>query len=92
MKEYAFVALLDPTNIPEARVWSLALGVGYGAGMGVTLAKGLILGPPLLAAIDPQHRYAGGLDERPLYKATVGEFEKGLSAGWKLSPANPSNW
>jgi len=92
MKEYAFVALIDPTNIPEARVWSLALGVGYGAGMGVTLAKGLILGPPILAAIDPQHRWEGGLDEKPLYQATVGEFEKGLIAGWKLSPANPSNW
>jgi len=92
MKEYAFVAIVDPTNIPEAQVWSVGLGVGYGWGLAITLAKGLILGPPILAAIDPQHRYAGGLDEKPLYKATVGEFETGLSSGWKLSPANPANW
>jgi hypothetical protein len=72
MKEYAFVALLDPTNIPEARVWSLALGVGYGTGMGVTLAKGLILGPPILALVDPQHRWAGGLDETTAYQAAEG--------------------
>jgi hypothetical protein len=71
MKEYALLALLDPTNIPEAHAWSLALGVGYGSGMGVTLLKGLILGPPILATIDPQHRWEGGLDEYPEYKAMV---------------------
>lgn len=71
MKEYAMLALLDPTNIPEAHAWSLALGVGYGGGMGITLVKGLILGPPILATIDPQHRWEGGLDEYPVYKATV---------------------
>lgn len=92
MKEYAFVAIVDPTNIPEAQVWSIALGVGYGWGLAITLAKGLILGPPILALIDPQHRWAGGYDEKPLYKATVGEFETGFRSGWQLSPANPSNW
>ena len=92
MKEYAFVAIVDPTNIPEAQMWSVGLGVGYGWGLAITLVKGLILGPPILAAIDPQHRYAGGLDEKPLYKATVGEMEKGWKLGWAISPANPSNW
>ena len=71
MKEYAILALLDPTNIPEASAWSMALGVGYGTGMGITLAKGLLLGPPILAAVDPQHRWEGGLDEFPVYKAVV---------------------
>jgi hypothetical protein len=71
MKEYAYVALLDPTNIPEARVWAGILGVGYATGMGVTMAKGLILGPPILATVDPQHRWEGGLDEFPVYKAAV---------------------
>jgi len=71
MKEYAILALLDPTNIPEASAWSVALGVGYGAGMAVTLVKGLVAGPPILAAIDPQHRWSGGLDEFPVYKAVV---------------------
>jgi len=92
MKEYAFVAIIDPTNIPEAQVWSVGLGVGYGWGLAITLAKGIILGPPILAAIDPQHRWAGGLDEKPLYKATIGEFEKGWALGWAISPANPTNW
>jgi len=92
MKEYAFVAIIDPTNIPEARVWSLALGIGYGAGLGITLAKGLVAGPPILAAIDPQHRWAGGLDENPLYQSIEGDIKFGFELGWPQSPANPSNW
>jgi len=92
MKEYAFVALIDPTNIPEARVWSVALGVGYGAGLGITLAKGLVLGPPVLALIDPQHRWAGGLDEAPLYQSIESDIKFGYELGWAASPANPANW
>jgi len=92
MKEYAFVAIVDPTNIPEAQVWSVALGVGYGWGLAVTLAKGLILGPPVLALIDPQHRWAGGLDESPLYQSIESDIKFGVELGWAASPANPSNW
>jgi len=74
MFEYAYLAALDPTNIPEARAWAIALGVGYGTGMLVTLAKGLIIGPPILAAIDPQDRWEGGLDETVTYQ----KVEEGL--------------
>lgn len=92
MKEYAFVAIIDPTNVPEAQVWSVALGVGYGWGLAITLAKGLVLGPPILAAVDPQHRWAGGLDEKPLYQSIESDIKFGLALGWAASPANPSNW
>jgi len=92
MKEYAFVAIVDPTNIPEAQVWSVALGVGYGWGLVITLAKGLVLGPPILALVDPQHRWAGGLDESPLYQSIESDIKFGVELGWAASPANPSNW
>jgi hypothetical protein len=97
MKEYAVLALLDPSNIPEAHAWSLALGIGYGGGMALTLAKGLILGPPILAAIDPQHRWAGGLDEMPLYQEIVPTKEHGWQQTnwlqkWQSNPNNPENW
>jgi len=92
MKEYAFVAILDPTNIPEAQVWSVGLGVGYGWGLAITLAKGIVLGPPILALIDPQHRWAGGLDEAPLYQSIESDIKFGVELGWAASPANPSNW
>jgi len=72
MFEYAYLAALDPTNIPEAAVWASTFGVSYRLGMLFTLAKGIMIGAPILAAVDPQHRWEGGLDETRAYKAAVG--------------------
>jgi hypothetical protein len=91
MFEYAYLALLDPTNIPEASVWASTLGVSYRVGMLVTLAKGLIIGPPLLAIVDPQDRWAGGLDESQLYQSIEADIKYGFELGWSQSPANPAN-
>jgi len=72
MFEYAYLAALDPTNIPEAGVWASTFGISYRLGMLFTLAKGILIGAPILAAVDPQHRWEGGLDETRAYKAAAG--------------------
>ena len=67
MFEYAYLAALDPTNIPEAAGWASALGVSYRLGLLFTVAKGILIGAPILAAIDPQDRWEGGYDETAGY-------------------------
>ena len=74
MFEYAYLAALDPTNIPEASVWATTFGVSYRMGMLFTMVKGIIIGAPILAAIDPQDRWEGGLDETVTYQ----KVEEGL--------------
>ena len=92
MFEYAYLAALDPTNIPEAGVWATTLGVSYRMGMLFTMAKGILIGAPLLAAVDPQDRWEGGLDETALYQSIESDIKFGAGLGWAASPANPSNW
>lgn len=87
MFEYTYLVFMDPTNFPEAAGWSAALGVSYKMGMLVTLAKGMAI-VPIITAIDPQHRWEGGLDETATYQATIGEFESSFKQHWKHSPAN----
>jgi len=91
MFEYAYLAALDPTNIPEASVWASALGVSYRVGMLITIAKGVVIGAPILALIDPQDRWEGGLDESALYQSIETDIETGWDLGWAASPANPAN-
>ena len=71
MFEYAALAALDPTNIPEGAVWAGAFGIGYRWGFLFAVAKGVLIGAPLLAIVDPQDRWEGGLDETRAYKAAV---------------------
>jgi len=88
MFEYATLAALDPTNIPEGAVWAGALGIGYKWGLLIAVVKGVLIGAPLLAIVDPQDRWEGGLDETETY----GHIEYGAKLGWAASPANPANW
>ena len=67
MFEYATVAALDPTNLPEGAVWAAAFGISYRWGLVFAVAKGILIGAPLLAIIDPQHRWEGGYDETAGY-------------------------
>jgi hypothetical protein len=71
MLEYAALAALDPTNIPEGAVWASAFGIGYKWGLLFAVAKGILVGAPLLAIVDPQDRWKGGLDETRAYEAAV---------------------
>jgi hypothetical protein len=72
MFEYAAVAALDPTNIPEGAVWAAGFGISYRWGLLFAVGKGILVGAPLLAIIDPQDRWEGGLDETRAYQAGVG--------------------
>jgi len=71
MFEYAAIAALDPTNVPEGAVWATAFGSGYRWGFLFAVAKGVLIGAPLLAIVDPQDRWEGGLDETRAYQAGV---------------------
>jgi len=71
MLEYAAVAALDPTNIPEGAVWAATFGISYRLGLLFAIGKGILIGAPLLAIVDPQDRWEGGLDETRAYKAAV---------------------
>ena len=71
MFEYAALAALDPTNIPEGAVWAGAFGIGYRWGLLFAVVKGVLIGAPLLAIVDPQDRWEGGLDETRAYQAAV---------------------
>jgi len=91
MFEYAYLAALDPTNLPEASVWASALGVSYRTGLLIAVAKGVVIGPPILALVDPQDRWAGGLDETATYQSIEKDIKFGIELGWAASPANPAN-
>jgi len=91
MTEYAYLVLIDPTNFPEAAGWAGALGVSYRIGMAITLIKGLAI-LPIITAIDPQHRWEGGLDETSIYQSIESDIKFGVDLGWAASPANPRNW
>jgi hypothetical protein len=71
MFEYAAVAALDPTNVPEGAVWAGVFGISYRWGLLFAVGKGILVGAPLLAIVDPQDRWEGGLDETRAYKAGV---------------------
>jgi len=71
MFEYAALAALDPTNIPEGAVWAGAFGIGYRWGLLFAVVKGVLIGAPLLAIVDPQDRWEGGLDETRAYQRIV---------------------
>jgi len=71
MFEYAAVAALDPTNVPEGAVWATAFGISYRWGLLFAVGKGILIGAPLLAIVDPQDRWEGGLDETRSYNAAV---------------------
>jgi hypothetical protein len=79
MFEYAYLAALDPTNLPEGAVWAGTLGIGYRWGLLIAIAKGILIGAPLLAIIDPQDRWAGGLDETSTYQRIVPPAVAGVS-------------
>lgn len=71
MVEYGVLAALDPTNFPEGAVWAATFGVSYRLGLLFAVGKGILIGAPLLAIVDPQDRWEGGLDETRAYKAAV---------------------
>lgn len=79
MFEYAYLAALDPTNLPEGAVWAGTLGIGYRWGLLIAIAKGILIGAPLLAIIDPQDRWEGGLDETRAYQTIVPPAVAGVS-------------
>ncbi|AXH78781.1 MAG: hypothetical protein [Circular genetic element sp.] len=58
---YGPAGLLDPGNPFEAKQWSRS--VGWGAGILITLSRGI--GVPILYGMigDPDHVYQGGLDD-----------------------------
>jgi len=82
MFEYAALAALDPTNIPEGAVWASAFGIGYRWGFLFAVAKGILIGAPLLAIIDPQHRWEGGLDETSAYQRIVPPAVAGIPGAY----------
>lgn len=79
MFEYAALAALDPTNIPEGAVWAGAFGIGYRWGLLFAVVKGVLIGAPLLAIVDPQDRWEGGLDETRAYQRIVPPAVAGVS-------------
>jgi len=82
MFEYAALAALDPTNIPEGAVWAGALGIGYKWGLLIAVVKGVLIGAPLLAIVDPQHRWEGGLDETKTYQRIVPPAVAGIPGAY----------
>jgi len=68
---YGLGGIADPKNLLEARGWSRLLGVGYGMGWVASALVGFFAFGLVATAIDPLHKWEGGLDETKAYQEIV---------------------
>jgi len=68
---YGLAGLADPKNFAEASAWSRILGIPYYGGYLVAGAVGFFVTGLVLTAIDPLHKWGGGLDETAFYERRV---------------------
>ena len=68
---YGMAGIADPKNFAEASVWSRVLGVPYVAGYIVAGLIGFGITGLILTAVDPLHKWEGGLDETAFYERRV---------------------
>jgi len=68
---YGLAGFGDPKNFVEASGWARLLGIPYWGGYAVAGVVGFFVTGLLLTAIDPLHKWEGGLDETAIYQRVV---------------------
>ena len=68
---YGLAGVADPKNFFEASGWARLLGIPYAGGYAVAGIVGFFVTGLLFTAIDPLHKWEGGLDETAFYKRRV---------------------
>jgi len=82
---YGVGGVADPKNFFEAAGWSKALGIPLVGGWVVAGVIGFFVTGLALTAVDPAHKWEGGLDETVGYQNFVSPLTPGSSApsgGW----------
>jgi len=73
---YGLAGIADPKNFAEASAWSRLLKIPYLGGYAVAGGIGFFVTGLVLTAIDPLHKWEGGLDETAFYQRRVTNAER----------------
>ncbi len=69
---YAVLGALDPRNLLDAKGVAKVLGISYIGGLGIAAITGALFVGAAITAVDPKHKYAGGLDETKIGETLFG--------------------
>jgi len=78
--DYAIIGALDPRNLLDAKGVAKLLGISYLGGLSVAALTGALFVGAAITAMDPKHKYAGGLDDT--------SFGQTLYGSRKMSPVS----
>jgi len=92
---YGTAGLMDPGNIAEGLYYKKTFGVTFRVGFAMANVRGFVLAATILTALDPSHKWAGGLDETKYF---MGRPDEGWGSrtksdfGWKRTIPEPEGF
>jgi hypothetical protein len=70
--DYAIIGALDPRNLLDAKGVAKLLGISYLGGLSVAAVTGALFVGAVITAVDPKHKFTGGLDDTGFGKTFFG--------------------